>query len=858
MTSVLFDFFDEIQKPVTAILDGKIKQDNIYEVIFDNLFTQETLAHLSEEQLDKMLLIYENPNAWERVKQAHKIYLSNKYNIEPVNMDDEVQEDSKDSAFDREAFTISNDSRYSTRTKLLLSTLNSGKLNSLGLNSPAQFREVYTVVSRIGVGKYGLGKQSFETIIDELNKVDRPWAKQLINRLHFEPEERIDKGEQIILKANFLGDLDRAYITQWYYDYDAGTIVNMHRVTIANGMINDFKIGLQNLAKGDNILTIEGPRSFITSILNNAVNEEFKSFTYDVFLNARKGVMVDTKNKTVTIKINEFIEDVAVRNVFLEHINKHPELLKSDNVISRFDGKLAYAISLRTVAHDIFQQINEGVYVPNAYSEGSGLIELAKTKPINISILIGIKGVEDVEAKRLIEEERLAVDIMAYKKQGMLLTPTHSDKSTNYFITALSGEINKFGIYMEDLFKTELKVWYNNLGGKNKNNLIFYNEYFSKSELEAIRVRLDNGESIDTIYNEEIKGIEEYYNEFYEEELDRVRSKIKNINLPIDNKYDIEDYVRATIIQNMDLFRIVYGDPRYFKNVRDINKRIPYIFSTKIFMVDDKEIRKELKGIDGELFNLLDREDEKYKDSLDDFNKTTQLIIKSEVGASSNIDSIKQSMNLLKEEGIIEEDEVSALYEEGIDKTDAVAFITLDEFRELKWRAQDWNLELEKLYWKLRKGEEIKDAKVVFKPIKGQYGYNDNGRPIYDKTLFIPLIPEIIKGSKLEKLNNYMKANKLGYMIFDSGYKVPLDQDTTTFDELVAHIDNVEDSKVPYSEVIDYSGMGIQVLMGNTKENKGTFPTQVNGIQTLDQAVNALIKREDTQSNKESLNLVLN
>jgi alkylated DNA repair dioxygenase AlkB len=116
-----------------------------------------------------------------------------------------------------------------------------------------------------------------------------------------------------------------------------------------------------------------------------------------------------------------------------------------------------------------------------------------------------------------------------------------------------------------------------------------------------------------------------------------------------------------------------------------------------------------------------------------------------------------------------------------IDEADGQGYVTLDEYRELLIRVGDWTQEFEKVYFKALRGEELTvDELTYFNPLKTQYTgpLNLEGTNVSDKLIpsgykhsVIPLLPSVIKGTQLEKLNDWMIANKVGLAQFKSANK---------------------------------------------------------------------------------------
>lgn len=109
---------------------------------------------------------------------------------------------------------------------------------------------------------------------------------------------------------------------------------------------------------------------------------------------------------------------------------------------------------------------------------------------------------------------------------------------------------------------------------------------------------------------------------------------------------------------------------------------------------------------------------------------------------------------------------------------DGQGYISLESYRKLKFLEGSWSNEQENLYRKIAVGEKIGVGEVIkfFPSYKLQYfGAVETeglGLTTFNKFSLTPLIPSVLKGSRLEKLHDKMMEDQIDYVLFESGEKV--------------------------------------------------------------------------------------
>lgn len=272
-------------------------------------------------------------------------------------------------------------------------------------------------------------------------------------------------------------------------------------------------------------------------------------------------------------------------------------------------------------------------------------------------------------------------------------------------------------------------------------------------------------------------------------------------------RYAIINYVVGNVEQN----KLLYGDNAYFKSLGDEFKRHNGAVGTKKQMITSPQInewiKNHMKRIDNaqgltkygkpiiktavfsdvpsyskvllQIAEKLDGSNPKYQKLVDKANKSdnpedtlTELLIN---------ESGKLGLNVTPYADMTE--------------GDGFGMISLDAYREMKFRAGDWGEDSEMLYqWEVYEYNNTpieerfftKDdgTKIpmkygmwghqVFNSLKPQhYGplAEVGFKPSFYKLSLMPLIPSVIKGTNLEKLHKMMIGNQVGVAVHYSANK---------------------------------------------------------------------------------------
>jgi hypothetical protein len=245
--------------------------------------------------------------------------------------------------------------------------------------------------------------------------------------------------------------------------------------------------------------------------------------------------------------------------------------------------------------------------------------------------------------------------------------------------------------------------------------------------------------------------------------------------------------------------------------------------------------------------------DSAYKPYYDEFFKET-LENKSvkELKDLAKENNIEFAKNIKKADLIKKLIFETAAYEE-MKEADGAAYITLDMYRVLARSSNDWSIEQERIYQAILNNEDIDVFEILETfPIKKYQYYgmvrNDNAfenvnlaATAFHKYSLMPLIPGVIDGTNLEKLNNRMMEEGIDYVTFESGSKLASlkkltpDVKSTQADNIYTEnrkISNIDDVSITVNQIhVRY--LKNQVSVNANFKSKVTLWSQMRSIASL-------------------------
>jgi len=229
----------------------------------------------------------------------------------------------------------------------------------------------------------------------------------------------------------------------------------------------------------------------------------------------------------------------------------------------------------------------------------------------------------------------------------------------------------------------------------------------------------------------------------------------------------VGDYTLNSIIANVEFTKLFTQDPALFKNKGDIfedfKKRIPLITAS------------------GKLQRIFDEGEYKVKES---YNSAVIQNIETPSAYFTDPKNIK-AISLATE---ISEDEIKDIFLGNewrenklgaygkVNQTDAQAWITIDLYRERMLGFGKWNADLEEVFKRIKAGDDTFEDNLLFaQPLKTVHSeiviLNGVATIQYNKQSEAVLLPNIVKGTKMQNILDAMINQKIDHIITLDGKK---------------------------------------------------------------------------------------
>jgi predicted NAD-dependent protein-ADP-ribosyltransferase YbiA (DUF1768 family) len=336
------------------------------------------------------------------------------------------------------------------------------------------------------------------------------------------------------------------------------------------------------------------------------------------------------------------------------------------------------------------------------------------------------------------------------------------------------------------------------------------------------------------------------------------QTKLFDKNNPIGKKELAETLVEAytfnQYLHNVETGIVFYGDPALYNHLKEeFHKRNAGIGSTG-----------EIPSTDVSFQNFVNNRRGKYADSIyytgkattqKAYNGTfTSAVLADKVTKSEYLDEyIKAAQDqeearlkeLNKSEEFINDakasikkrfDEAYGSMKEG----DAQGWISFDSYRLLMRSLNKWTPKHEALYNKVLTGQQISSEDVTqFFPVKKMQYWGPlatKGLPVYafHKFSLMPLIPSVIKGTKLEQLHNKMVEQQIDYALFESGSKIGTIGSNGQFNNFISNTDrsiSINDPDYTFTPNVVFADyMKDQTEIAPEYKGKVTFATQLRKL----------------------------
>ena len=321
----------------------------------------------------------------------------------------------------------------------------------------------------------------------------------------------------------------------------------------------------------------------------------------------------------------------------------------------------------------------------------------------------------------------------------------------------------------------------------------------------------------------------------------------------------IENYTYSSFIHKVEMQIMVYGELAQYNHGKDEHmKRIAAFFATGKLPRIDRVYNKIIQNKPGRY-----TQSEWYKNSglpipeegLTEGTVLNTSVLEDPIEDSVYFDTMVDQFMLSKNWDLKDNEKrkiAESKYKNYRDmKTgDAQGWMTFDAYRALERRLNNWSPYKESLYNDIMAGKTI-DIETLqsFFPVKkmqyaGPLGTQNFSVSAFHKYSLMPLIPSMIKGTRLEKLHNKMVSQGIAYTVLHSGSKLASVGKDGKLDLFYKGAKGQND---PAFEGKDYTFsknpiflqyLKEQVITQDTAKGKIKFPTQprkliVSGLKTF-------------------------
>jgi hypothetical protein len=281
--------------------------------------------------------------------------------------------------------------------------------------------------------------------------------------------------------------------------------------------------------------------------------------------------------------------------------------------------------------------------------------------------------------------------------------------------------------------------------------------------------------------------ISEAVEKYFEQESKKTKKLLDKIPLDTNQKINsklldrnseetlIKAYTVNNWILNADHVRLMFSDPRFFKNSKDSFKRFSLGSSNGLIAVNDDQTNEALNR----LFPNTQYQKAGWTGT-ETINVNT-VIFNEDIRKSKFYDIYKKFWMEVGKKTSQQADELLAPLTE-MKIGDGQGWGTLDFIRRLKLKqgSDHWTLEHETLYKKivnneLLSTEELGRAGMIF-PVKIRVAgwtqdKSEKAVPIDYKFAVVPLLPQALKNTPFEEIHNNMLKQGVGIGLFESGSK---------------------------------------------------------------------------------------
>lgn len=621
-----------------------------------------------------------------------------------------------------------------------------GTLNNLAkLYSYYNFNGIEsTYVNPMGNTVYSFTKHNFMT--DFFTVIESYLDNMTVNK-------KLAEDNLLSMLKEFAADPSMRY-SNWLFSDDGngflnGNPKNLSSLTLNKKALENFKFrklgGLKNMISG-----IGAGYSALTdedydlhNILTYSANVTENTATYPIQIQSDSGNLYSVKAKRIPVEVNAKGEILVG---------------KGSKIFEGFSNIFRQEMVRMKAAYELLFEFEEYTLSNGSKSTrlkldaNGGLIPKKLTEEV-------LNQLEKNYHYKSVDSDGKPIFVKNGKPTGNVFKFTSLVGST----VDINALLEKDGVYKDGILRTDLFT-------------ASTNEIIENAISELIKEEIASGMADYKKYEDKFipKKVDEKWNTTFRD--------TKNNNLL--GSYDtfehfVADYVLNTYLANVEMFNFFTGYVSEFKNATDSNKRAKQTTSPKLVgatlfrgvtykaaVVNDIEI---VSSNITEIANNLASNMRIHNPLLtaDKFNESNLQLKAS--GKDVTLTNLEAAVYTIIEN-----------YYKGTSIADAQGYLTLDRYEKICKDYGRWNRTYEILFRKAKAGEELSSTELktllqVLKPFYYHRRYNPITKRVESrqiKTSLMPLIPSLIKGTQLEKINEAMLEKDIEELYFESASKV--------------------------------------------------------------------------------------
>ena len=247
-----------------------------------------------------------------------------------------------------------------------------------------------------------------------------------------------------------------------------------------------------------------------------------------------------------------------------------------------------------------------------------------------------------------------------------------------------------------------------------------------------------------------------------------------------------EAYVANSWLQTLENTLLFYGDPALFKDEADFFKRNAGLGATggiprtDVYMQEYVNAKLAANSLASQLGFKPKKFGKTMTSAVMEDPKTQSVYYKEYLKEAIEFETDRlEKLKATKEQIQKTVAAITKRFNEytGMTEGDGQGWINFDAYRALLMSLKKWSSTQESIYNKIVNGEEVTEDILQFFPVKKMQYWGPlktDGLPIlgFHKFSLMPLIPNLVKGKNLEKLQNKMLEQGIDYALLKSGSKI--------------------------------------------------------------------------------------